>query len=236
MPETANEPSFAEQVNEAVKQLSQDDKGTWQFPETFEASPEVKFAATLEKRRRDTESALGTTRHQLKTERAIRQKLEQRVTERVQVNLTAEQSEALEALREDDPETWRQEMNRLEKEARTQLTSELSEDVSSVSQLTEQERREAVLKTFNDEHPDAPLTDDMLEGDIPPRIVKKLEKGQISFEEFLQESYDFLTAAKVIKTDKPPKAPSLGRVGGGSDPASEAVDRQEVTDYKHTVF
>ena len=236
MPEAANEPTFAQEVNTLANKLTKDDKGIWQLPENCESSPEVQFAAALEKRRRDTESALGTSRHHLKTEQGIRQKLEQRVTDKVQINLSTDQAEILETLRTDDPEEWRKQMNELESEARTQLTSDLSADADSVSQTTEQDRRDAVLKAFNEEHPDAPLTDDMLEGDIPPRIVQKLAKGEITFEAFLQESHDFVTAGTVIGSETPAKNPGLGKAGGGSEPSEEAQEKKEVSDYSTTVF
>jgi len=228
--------TFAQKVNEVAKQLTQGEDGNWKLPENVEADEGVLFAATLEKRRRDTESALGRTRQKLKTEEGLRTKLEQRVTSQVQLNLTPEQAEELDDLRVNDVDSWRVRMNELEEEAKASIREELGQDRSSVSQEAELERRETVLKSFNEEHSDAPITDEVLVNDIPPRISKKLADGKISFEDFLQEAYAFLKAPKKIKSTTVNTDPSLSDVGGGVNPDPAAVETQDKTDYKHVVF
>jgi len=230
--------TFAQKVNEVAKQLTQGEDGNWKLPENVEADEGVLFAATLEKRRRDTESALGRTRQKLKTEEGLRTKLEQRVTSQVQLNLTPEQAEELDDLRVNDVDSWRVRMNELEEEAKASIREELGQDRSSVSQEAELERRETVLKSFNEEHPDVPITDEVLANDIPPRISQKLKEGKITFEDFLQEAYEFIKAPKKIKdtTVDIDSDPSLSDVGGSANPDPKAVEAQDKDDYKHVVF
>ena len=230
------EQDFSSKVNSVVKQLTQDDKGIWQMPDGLEVDESVAYAAKLEKRRRDTESALGKTRQQLKAEETIRKTLEQRVAERVDIDMTAEDKEQLESLKYDDPDAWRKKMNQLEQKATTTLREELDGLSSEASQQAEMERRAQVLEQFNAEHSDVQIDDDALANDIPPRIVKKLESGQVTFEEFLQESYKFLSTPKKIKDDKLEAQPNLGSAGGGSNPAADAIAQDAANSYQNEVF
>lgn len=233
---TATEPTFEQKVSSVVKQMKQSDTGVWEFPDEVEADESVKYAATLEKRRRDTESALGKTRQQLKTEAALRETLEKRAAEQVQMQLTPAEAEELDTLKYDDPEAWRKRVNELERKATDSFQEELSNTRSTVSQQAEIERRAQVLSEFNESHSDAPITDEALVNDIPPRISKKLEDGKITFEEFLQESYKFLAAPKKVVAQKAEKQPNLGNIGGSGSPTDEALALQNVDDYKNTVF
>jgi len=227
--------TFEQQVNNVVGQLTQNDKGLWQLPTDIKVDDSVHYAAMTEKRRRDTESALSKTRQKLKAEEAVRKELEKRVTAPVQLD-TATQ-EALDALKYEDPEAWRQKVNELESTAATALQEELQTITTTAAQQTEQTRRTEVLAQFNAVHKDSPLTDDMLSGDIPPRIVKKLEEGQLTFEDFLVEAHSYVTSAKVVGSSTQLDAqPSLGSAGGGSNSSDAAKAAQDLTDYAHTVF
>lgn len=228
--------SFEQQVNAVVKQMKQGENGIWQLPDDVEASEEVKFAATLEKRRRDTESALGKTRQQLKAEEQVRKELEQRVAAQVQIDMTPEERESLEHLQETDPDKWRRKMNELEQKATTKLREELDGISLTASQQAELERRAQVLEQFNAEHPDVQLNDEVLENDIPPRIIKKLETGQVSFEDFLAEAYDYLKTPKKVASPKLDAQPNLGKAGGGNTPSHQSQAMGELDSYRNSIF
>jgi len=230
------EPTFEQQVNEVVGQLTKDEQGIWQLPDNLEAAPEVKFAATLEKRRRDTESALGITKQKLKTETKVREGLEKRAASLVPLDMTEDERESLEVLKLEDPEAWRKKINALEKKAADSFHEEQLTNRASVSQETELERRASVLEKFNVDHPDAPITDEVLANDIPPRITRELEKGDITFEDFLKESYNFLVSPKVVKDSTVSDEPDLGKAGGGAHPSDSALHHQDTEDYSHAVF
>lgn len=231
------EPTFENKVNDVVKQMTKDENGVLQFPDNVEIDDSVKFAATTEKRRRDTESALGKTRLQLKTEEGLRGKLEKRVAADLALKMSPEAAEELELLQVNDPEAWRRKVNALEVEATTSFLSEQSTERDSLTQEAELGRRESVLAQFNSEHPDAKITDAVLLNEIPPRISKKLETGTITFEEFLTEANAFLTRpVKIAGTTAEEAKPNLGRVGGGSNPADSAVAGQDADDYSKTIF
>ncbi|HEC26700.1 MAG TPA: hypothetical protein ENI67_04740 [Gammaproteobacteria bacterium] len=232
--EAQGKQTFEQQVGAVVGKLTQDDKGVWQFPESVEAADEVKFAAMTEKRRRDTESALSKTRHELKAEKVLRGELEKRVMAPVEID-EATRAE-LDIMKLEDPEAWRKKYNELEQQANTKLQEELTAITTNAAQQAEISRRTEVLNQFNSAHPTAQITDQTLQDEIPPRISGKLAKGIISFEEFLVEAHDYLVAPKIVGGQELAAQPNLGSAGGGSDASNEAIEVQEITDYAKTVF
>lgn len=229
--------TFESKVNAVVSHLKQGDDGTYQLPEGLDVPDEVRYAAMLEKRRRDTESTLGKTKAQLKAEQAKVQTLQTKVALRVEDNLSDDDKATLQHLQETDMNAWRQRMNELENKAREQLATELDTAATSTSQQVEMERRGVVLAEFNVAHPDMPISTEVIENDIPPRIVNKLAQGKITFEEFLEESYEYLTKPKVVGSGKKPAtAPNLSNTGGGDTPRPEAVAKDFSTTYKNTIF
>ena len=232
----ATEPTFEEKVNDVAKQMTKGEDGNWGLPDDVQADENVLYAAKIEKRRRDTESALGKTRLQLKTEEGLRQKLETRAVAGIDLDLSPEQAEELETLRDNDPEAWRKEVNNLERKATATFQEELDADRTSVSQEAELERRETVLDQFNVDHPDVKITDELLESDIPPRITKKLTEGKITFEEFLTEAHDFMVRPVKVAGTTAKETPNMGKVGGGSSPSAEANNLADKEDYSKTTF
>ena len=228
--------TFESKVNAVVNTFKVDDSGNTQLPEGLNVPDDVLYAAKLEKRRRDTESTLGKTKAQLKAEQAKVQTLQTKVALRVEDNLTQEQRDVLEHLQNTDLNAWRQKMNELEATAREQLQTELKTNAEASSQQVEMERRGVVLAEFNHQHADMPITNEVIENDIPPRIINKLNSGKITFEEFLAESYDFLTKPRTIGSQKPPVNTNISKAGGGVNPAAEAVEQDFSATYKSTVF
>lgn len=225
--------AFEQQVQEAVAAMKRTEDGKWKLPEDL--PEEVKVAANLERRRRDTESALGKTRAELAEQRAIREALEQKVAASTQ--LSEEQRAELEELKIEDPEQWRQRVNALEDETVTSLQKELQEKATEARMQAEAERRAQVLEQFNKAHPDAPITDEALENDIPPRITNKLANGQVTFEEFLQEAYTYMTASKVIDPGaSTTEVTNIGKLGGTATPSKQAIVEDFNETYQSVTF
>ena len=74
-------PSFEEKVNSAASTMVEGDDGIWTLPENNELSEEVAFAAKLEKRRRDTQSAAAKTSQELSATKDRADKLESKLKE-----------------------------------------------------------------------------------------------------------------------------------------------------------
>lgn len=236
----SNELSFADRVNDAVSKMTKDSDGNWQLPDDIKDDA-VKHAALTEKRYRDTQSAYTKTQQQKKALEAENSVLKDKASSNVQVKLTDEQKEELEELKFSDPDKWRSKMNTYEANAREEYKKELEEDVKKVSTSTlekeELDRREAVLAEFKSKHTDFDIDDDIIANDIPPRITKKLENGDITFEEFLQECYDYSKTGKVVKqTEDKAKDVNLSKIGGGDKPDANAEKEDIITSYSKEVY
>lgn len=231
---------FAGLVNKAVNEATVDAKGNLVLPDNLD--PNVKYAASIEKRRRDTQADHTRQSQKIKALEAEKSTLLSKVTGSVELELTKEQAEELEDLKFSDPEAWRKKVNSYESSARTKRTAEIDEELKQVSSSTldqnELERRKTVLADFIEAKDDGfKLDDDIIANDIPPRILKKLNDGKITFEDFLQECYDYTKTGKVIKqTEKVPSEGNLSKVSGGNSPDKNAVKEDIIKSYEKETF
>lgn len=226
-------------INEIASNLARDEKGKYIIPD--ELTPAERVAVLAERRRRDTQSGYTQAMKQTKALEAEKAALLKKVSAKVELELTAEQAEELEELKFSDPEAWRVKMNQYESAASKKQRDAIDEELKQVSATTldteELERRKQVLVEFNQAHPDLVLNDDVIANDIPPRIVKRLETGAVTFEAFLQECVDYLTAGKVVGQEKlPGKQPNLGKVGGGTKPDDNAVKEDIIMSYANEIY
>ena len=227
--------TFEQQVNSVVSKATVDEKGNLVLPQTEQVPEEVLYAANLEKRRRDTQGALGKASQQLAVESKMREELEKRVATQTTLTLTPEQTENLAALKLENPDEWRMQMNKLENEAAASVQAELKTLSSETSQQAEISRRAQVLADFNATAA-MQITDEVLINDIPPRIAKKLELGEITFEEFLTEAQTYLLAPKKVGGTAVADAPSLGKAGGSSEASLDAKSKQSTTNYSNETY
>lgn len=179
-------------------------------------------AKKAEQRRRDTQAAYTKSQQELAATRAQLKVMKETGGPALDQGKLAE----LEDLKFSDPDAWYKAKLALESEAHNTFQSKLAE-------ASESEVRLAKLEEFKATHPGFELTDD----DIPPRIAKKLASGQVSFDEFLQETYDYLVTPKVIgDAHKTLEQPNLGKVGGGITPSAAATSKDIVSSYKNEVY
>jgi len=228
-------PTFATQVNDVVSNMTQQPDGTWALPEG-EHSEEIKFAASSEKRRRDTQSSYTKTQQENVRLTGERDAFKDKLAEAPKVTLTAEQTEELETLKHSDPDAWKRKVDGYQEQAKVKLNEEFQEVTATVGKQTESQRRKTVLDAYNSEYPDHAINDDVLENDIPPRITKKLESGKISFDEFLVEANTYLRTPKAINSAKIEVQPNLGNIAGSHTPAKGAIEGDIVKDYATTVI
>lgn len=236
-PEKSAAPTFAEQVTSTAEQLVKGDDGKLALPDGVEASEEVLYAATLEKRRRDTYSSYSKSQNRVKTleaeNTALADSWEQDYLDSVPLAKQAELAE----LKTSDPDAYIEEVNKLKGEAQTKFKEKRGEVVSKAHKETELERRTRLLEEHNTANPDLQLTDEIIENDVPPRYTKQLEANEITFDEFLANVTAYLGKGKVIdKGDEPNDTPNLGKQGGGSTPEDRAVEADIHESYKKTVF
>lgn len=222
--------AFETSVNEAVGNMTQGEDGLWVLPADLPEN--VAFAAKLEKRRRDTQSALSKSQSTLKAAEVERDEYRGRLITDVPLDLNSEEQEELDGLKETSPDAWRVKCNEYEERAVTKRTKELDDLKAGASDEAEIDRRIQVLQDFMDSNPELELNDEVMDKDLPPRITGKLERGEITFEEFLDQAKEFITGEEV----KPSEEPNLSKAGGGSHASKETVAADIQESYKTTVF
>lgn len=228
--------TFEGKVNAVASQMTQGEDGNWQIPDGVEADEAVKYAATLEKRRRDTQAQMTKSQQRAKALEVENEKLAANWESDAVQNLSSAEQARLEELKCTDPEAWRQELMTLEESKKTAFQEKRQGISKEVSQATELELREQQLIDFNNANPEYALTDDVIENDIPPRITKKLTEGKVSFQEFLDDCKAYLAKPKAIKKDPAPDAPRFADAAGSASPSAEAQAAQSSSDYKDEIF
>jgi len=229
--------TFEEKVNAVVALYTQDADGNLTLPEDVEAEEAVLYAAKLEKRRRDTQSAYTKAQQSLKKAAAEAQAFAEAWEADAVASLSATEQSELEELKHTDPDKWRHRIVELETARRNKFTERKQAVQQKASHETEVEMRARVLEEFSQAHPGFNLTDEVIENDIPPRFTKQLEKGEVSFEEFLDKCHKYLTAGKVVAPGEPPvDMVDLSAVPGASAPAKASVDKDIISSYRSEVF
>lgn len=234
--DTPESQTFEQKVNTVASSMVQGEDGNWAIPADTEASEEVKYAATLEKRRRDTQAAYGKSQQTQKALEAENRQLTEAWSSETAALLTPEQQDELEELKTTDPDAWRAKLNEIEQSngaAFKEKRQEISKKAQGESELAFRER---ALTEFSEANPEIELTDDVIANDLPPRFLKKLEAGDCTFSEFLEDCKGYLTKGKVIKGAEAPDDLSLGDAAGGSKPTEAAIERAAVSSYKNETY
>lgn len=194
--------------------------------------PEVDWKAEFEKaekRRKDTQAAFTKSQQALKAK-----EVELQVLKTTKPAITAEEAKVLEDLKFKDPDAWKQRLDELNGNHQATIAAKTKELTDQVVHQSELERRMQVMAEFNAANPGVVITDEVIDFDIPPRITKKLAKGEVSFEDFLVEVKEYLNAPKKVKTDGVEQQPNLSKVGGSSTPnvTSEVI----TSTYEKSIF
>lgn len=160
-----------------------------------------------------------------------------KTTAQPSMSISKEMQEELEDLKYSDPEAWRKKLNKLESEARNEFDSKVAEARNATSMQLELSKRASILNEYKAKHPDIAFTDELLNLDIPGRIVKKLENGQVTYEEFLNEVVNFVKAPKVIgSTNSTLDQPNLSKVGGDDTPTKDGTNKNLAKTYESMEF
>lgn len=197
-------------------------------------TPESTQQVDYEKRFKDTQ-AFATRIAQEKADKE--RELEELKAELSVLKTTAKPSLAideqtqseLEDLKYSDPDAWRAKVNELEQKANLEFNSKIDEAKKLSSQQLELQRRANILTQFQTEHPDVEFTDELLHLDIPQRIVKELENGKVTYEEFLNNVYNYVKTPKVVgSATKTLEQPNLSKTGGDDTPTKNSSGNQNI--------
>lgn len=231
--------TFADTVNEVVGQMTQGEDGKWILPESVDKNNEaLVFAVNAEKRRRDTQAAYTRTAQEKARLEAENKHLAEGWQKDFSSSLTTEQQAELEELKVTDPEAWRLKLNELEETRRNKFNETRKTIQQKAVGESEVEYRQRALQEFSEAHPDLKLTDDVIQNDIPPRITKQLEAGEITFGDFLAKVAEYMTKGRVVKPteEKPNGGIDLGTAPGGSLPDGNAIKEASKTQYQDEIY
>lgn len=204
------------------------------IPENNTDTPESTQQVDYEKRFKDTQAfATKIAQEKADKERELAElKAELSVlktTAKPSLTIDAQVQKELEDLKYSDPDAWRTRVNELETAANAEFNSKIVEAKQLSSQQLELQRRANVLTQFQNEHPDVVFTDELLHLDIPQRIVKELENGKVTYEEFLNNVYNYVKTPKVIgSTTKTLEQPNLSKTGGDDTPTKNSSSNQNI--------
>ena len=227
-------PDIDTQVNEAIAARTEVE-GKMQFAEDID--PMLKFAATAEIRRRDTQASYTKTQQENLALTSENEQLANTWADEVSKTLTADQQSELDELKHTDQEAWREKINKYEGENATRVKTKRTEIKEQAGKETEVQQRTRRLEEHNAANSEYALTDDVIDNDLPPRITKKLADGKITFDEFLTEAHNYLSSGKVIaQGDKAPDEPDLSKSGGSSKPTDTAVNADMKKSYTKEIY
>lgn len=233
------EPTFEERVSDIASKMVQNDKGVWEIPKEVAADLDeaTAFAVKAEKRFRDTQSQYTKSRQKLKELETVNDKLTSHLIDNVTMHLTDDQRSELDELKMRDPDGWREKLNEYETQSQEALQKALDKYRQEGKELSEVEVRKAQMEAFT-ESTGIELNDDVIENELPAKLSKDLEKGTITFDEFLEKAQKFLTTDKVIKgaDDEPTNTPNMSKMGGGSVPSERAQIGDIVTSYEKEIY
>lgn len=209
-------------LGEAIKELGlSEDKAT---------------AVRAEVRRRSTESAYTRER-----KRVLEMEAELKVYKDLvpkDLGIPKEKQEELDVLKFEDPDKWLTEMTAIKNAATAEFQKKTEEAISEAKlQAVKQDTvaaRAKQLEDFNSKT-DKPLTDEQLQYDIPPRLTKQLEDGDITFAEMLEKAHAFINGTKVVTNPNYTEEPSFEATPGGSTPQQSNINVKDTT-YENIIL
>lgn len=227
--------SYEEEVNKVISEATTSGDGKTVFAEG--TSEHLAYAANAELRRRDTQSAYTKNQQRTKALEAENAKLANSWEADAVSNLSNLESARLEELKVQDPDAWRTEIANLEDQKRTEFKDKRQVISDEATASTEMDRRVASLDAYNLANPDAQLTDDVIDNDIPPRITNALKDGTLTFDEFITKASGYLAKPKKLAPGaKAPESVDFAGARGTHTPSDEALESQSSDDYTKEVF
>lgn len=229
--------TFESRVNEVVGAMTQDDKGGWVLPEG-DHDEAIIYAANAERRRRDTQSAYTKTNQEKARLEAENRLLADAWSNDFATQLDTKTQMELEELKMTDPDAWRIKLNEIEQQRKASFQETRTSIQQKAQGETELEYRQRALADFTAANPDLQLNDDVIKFDLPPRLTMQLEKGEVSFGEFLNQAKTYLTKSRVVAPtgDKPTPEKDLGVTAGSDRPADDSVSRALANQYNEEIY
>lgn len=224
---TSTEPTLDETINDLVGKLENKE---FKLPDDID--PVLKYAVMAEKRRRDTQATYTRTSQALKRAEAERAELLAKVNT---TKLSEEQLAQLEELKLSNPEAYYTTRRDMELKAEAEFKENLEQVSITIDREAELERRAKYLEDFNKAN-DIVIDDDLVANEIPPKYLAQLDKGEVTFEQFLEKVRDYVKNPAQKPTT--PSQPNLNNIGGGAigDYDEKQVKQATNDAWKNTIL
>lgn len=148
------------------------------------------------------------------------------------LDISAEEQEQLDLLKYKDPDAWFDQMSEIKARSKSKLAEDTAAAVEEAKRKALErdsiEDRVKQLEEFN-ANTDTPITDEQIANDIPPRLLKQVEAGDITFAEMLDKAHDFINGKKVVNNPSIDTEPSFSNTPGASNPGTPNAKTLEQT-------
>jgi hypothetical protein len=95
---------------------------------------------------------------------------------------------------------------------------------------------ETEIAEFNADNPKQQITLEMLELDLPPRLVQEFQTGKMDPQDFLGQAADILYRPTEVHNQAVPGQPDLGNVGGQTTPSDDGSNEKLAENYASAIF
>ena len=95
---------------------------------------------------------------------------------------------------------------------------------------------DSVIENHNQNNPNKQVTLEMLEQDLPPRLVNEFQSGKMAPSDFLAQAADILYRPLEVANPTTPSMPDLGSVAGQTTPTDNGSNDKLVANYANAVI
>ena len=222
-------------VAQALEVYSADENGKVVIPEGTPGY--VATALKVEQRRRNANSAYSKADAEAKRLKAENEALKAKMADVAKpTGFSAEEIAELNELKVLDPDAYFDRRTELERAHSTSASSVVETAISEASaaadvaynQQVTTSRDEAIatmLSEHNTADPEHPITQDMLNLNVPPILVQKFANGELTSAGFMAQVSKFLYADRVVKQEPVLGQPNLGAAASTSAPSDGAKEQ-----------
>ncbi len=228
----ANTEDYQAKVNELLKATKVTKEGKFEFPDGTDEW--AKKAVMNEKKFRDTQSGFTQATQSNKLLEAEVKVLKDKLAGKTA--LTQEQTEELDELKVMDVDAYFAKRTEYEASAQTQFDVELADVRTKTESELEIERREQFVTDFNVGR-DKPITQELIDNEVPAKFFKQLQANEVTFDEFMSNVAKYVDTPKVAgekATDE--NVTNLSNVAGGTTPSAEKRYNSLEEDYADLTF
>ncbi len=117
------------------------------------------------------------------------------------MSLSMDERNRLDQLKMEDPDKWRDTLNRLEQDKKQLAKKEYEDIEKKIKEKVYSEIKENQIKVFEKENPELSINFEMLQEEVPPKYIKKYNEGEIDTKQLLEVAKTYITKKKKINVE-----------------------------------